>query len=356
MLMVGFDLGKRKSWIVVEDEDGKIIRDRKVETSAAALIEFFRGLGKCEILLEASTSSEHVARLLTELGHVVHIADPNFGPMYARRNKSLKTDRRDAHALLDALKLHAFRLVARRSDNELLIKTLLTSRTSLVRSRTKLINGTRAAMQRFGIVEDKSRALGYADSVRRDCSNEALREILEPTLCTLDETSRRIAQLDEALMRSELANHPMVAKFEEIPGVGRITALAFIYAISDVKRFDNSAGVAAYLGMVPSINASGDREHRGGITRCGDVVARTLLHDAAMHIMRSNDPRVASLRNWAHDLQQRRGGKKKGGHNIARSALARRLARLMYAMWRDGTDFKPELTAPPKMEGQANAA
>jgi transposase len=355
MLMVGFDLGKRKSWIVVEDA-GKIVRDRAVPTKRDALVEFFRGLGKCEILLEASTSSEWVARLLTELGHVVHVADPNFGPMYSRRNKSLKTDRRDAHALLEALKLTAYREAPRRSDDELLIKALLSSRTALVRIRTKLINRTRATLQRFGIVEEKSDAEGYADSVRRDCRDDRLREILEPTLRAMDETSKQIAQLDTMLLESELANHPMVAKYEQIPGVGRITALAFIYALGDAKRFQNGDGVAAYLGVVPSITASGEHEFRGGITKCGDVAARTLLTEAAMHIMRSNDPCVAALRKWALDLQARRGGKKKGGHNIARSALARRLARIMYAMWRDGKDFKPELTAPPTMEDQAKAA
>jgi transposase len=348
MLMVGFDLGKRKSYMVVEDEQGRVVFDGKLKTKVAELQRIFGALARqCTVLLEASTSSEWVARVLERMGHVVVVADPNFGPMYAQRDKTLKTDRRDAYALLMALKLKAYKHVVRRSDDEMLTKAILSSRTALVRSRTRLVNRTRATMQRFGLDDDEDApAFEYADSVRRDCSFEPLLEVLEPTLRALDGLTREIEVLDEVLS-AKAAKNPVVPKLTQIPGVGPITALAFVYAISDVKRFDDGDKVAAYLGMVPMIRASGAFEFRGGITKRGDRCARSLLHEAAMSIMRSKDPRVSELQLWALDLQQRRGGKKKGGHNIAKSALARRLARIMFAMWRSGQDYRPELTADP---------
>lgn len=354
MLMVGFDLGKRKSWVIIEDEHGKVLFDKKAATTRAGLQAIFGGCGPSKILLEASTSSEWVARFLEAMGHVVLVVDPNFGPMYAHTDKRLKTDRRDAHALLYALKVGAFRLAVRRSEEEMLIKSLLSSRDVLVRNRVKLINRTKATLQRFGILDDVEKPNSYADSVRRDCTSDRLLAGLEPSLCVLDGLSREISKLDEAL-EAEAAKNPLAVRLEQIPGVGKITALAFVYAVSDVKRFQSADAVAAYLGLVPNIVASGEHEFRGGITKRGDSVARALLHGAAMMIMRSKDPSVADLRAWALALAQRRGGKKKGGHGIARSALARRLARIMFAMLRDDTNFKAELTAAPSREEAAAA-
>src|SRR5581483_805413 len=111
------------------------------------------------------------------------------------------------------------------------------------------------------------------------------------------------------------------------------------------KRFDNANRVAAYLGLIPSMKASGDMEKRGGITKRGDRAARTLVHGSALAIMASKDPDAQPLQRWALELSRRRGGKKNGGNAKARSALARRLARILYAMWRDNKPFKSELTA-----------
>jgi len=355
MLMVGFDLGKRKSWVTIEDSDGKILVDKKVPTTREALAKIFGGIGPCTVLLEASTSSEWVARFLEGLSHTVLVADPNFGPMYAHADKHLKTDRRDAHALLFAVKVGAYRLTVRRSDEDMLIKTLLASRSTLVGNRVKLINRTRATLQRFGIVEESSAPEGYADSVRRDCGSDRLLAALEPSLRALDALTKEIFELDQVL-EAEAGKNPIAVRLDRLPGVGRVTALAFVYALSDVKRFPSADAAAAYLGLVPSMNASGEREFRGGITKHGDCVARALLNNAALHIMRSKDPSVRALHDWALALAQRRGGKKKGGNSIARSALARRLARIMFAMWRDGTDFTAERTAPLSIKQEVAAA
>lgn len=347
MNRVGFDLGKRKSWVVMRGADGKIILDEKVFTTHKDLTAVFASHGPCTILMEASTSSEWVARHLESLGHDVIVADPNFQPMYAHIDKRLKTDQRDAHALEFALGVLAFHPAVRRSDEELFLKAMLSSRDQLVRQRTKLINRTKATLQRFGVLGlgESCEPESVADEVRRDCSIERLREILEPSLRMLDALSCEIKLFDEQLA-IEAERHPVAKKLDRIPCVGPITSLAFVLAISDVERFKSGDEVASYLGLVPSIFASGDHESRGGITKRGDVVARTLLVGAALNIMRSKDPAVRTLRDWANDVSRRRGGKKKGGNSIAKCALARRLARIMFAMWRDETSYNAVRTGP----------
>jgi transposase len=357
MKMVGFDLGKSKSHVVVEDESGNVIFNKKINTKRADLIDVFRRFSECKILMEASTSSEWVARLLEGMGNEVIVADPNFGPMYAQRDKKQKTDERDAHALLQALKLSAFRRSVRRSDRELVIKAQLNARTSLVRNRTKLLSYTRAVLQRFGYEHcEKTSPETLVDSLRRNCTEQRLLELLEPVFVVIDATTKQIKLLDEQL-EAEADKEPVVKKLEEVPGVGKLVALAFVHAISDVKRFDDGDKVAAYLGLVPSIKASGNMESRGGITKRGDAAARTLLHTAALQIMDSKDPRARSLQVWAEGISHRRGGKKNGGNAKARSALARRLARILFAMWRDNTPFKADLTAhKERISSTANAA
>jgi len=357
MFMVGFDLGKRKSWVVIGDVEGNIHLDRKLFTTPEDLTAIFGGREHCTVLMEASTSSEWVARYVESLGHDVIVADPNFQPMYAHLDKRLKTDQRDAHGLLFALRVGAFRVAVRRSNDELLLKVMLSSRDQLVRQRTKLINRTKATLQRFGIlgIGETCEPESFADEVRRDCSHEQLRENLESSLRVLDALSGEIGQLDTRLT-SEAERHPVARQLDQIPAIGPITALAFVHALSDVKRFKTADEVASYLGLVPSIFASGETESRGGITKRGDVVARSLLVGAALNIMRSKDPAVRPLRDWANDLARRHGGKKKGGNSIAKCALARRLARIMFAMWRDQTPFKAEKTRAVSTTTEALAA
>lgn len=340
MNIVGFDLGKRKSWVVIRSDDGELLLDKKVFTTPEDLSTAFAGHGECTILMEASTSSEWVARHLESLGHTVIVADPNFQPMYAYLDKRLKTDQRDAHSLQFALGVGAFRPAVRRSDEELHLKAMFSSRDQLVRQRTKLINFAKARLQRVGVlgIGDTCEPESFSDEVRRDCLLDQVRDLLEPSLRVLDVLSGEIKLFDEQLA-AEAECHPVAKHLDQIPGVGPITALAFVHAISDVKRFTSGDQVASYLGLVPSLFSSGESESHGGITKRGDVVTRALLVGAALRIMHSKDPAARNLREWASDLSRRRGGKKKGGNSIAKCALARRLARIMFAMWRDGTSY-----------------
>ncbi len=93
-----------------------------------------------QILIEAFTDSEGVARCLEALGHAVIVADPNFAPMYATRTRKVKTDRRDARALVDACVLGVYRLAHRLSDPQRHVRGRLLVRDAVVRTRTRYIS------------------------------------------------------------------------------------------------------------------------------------------------------------------------------------------------------------------------
>lgn len=118
------------------------------------------------------------------------------------------------------------------------------------------------------------------------------------------------------------------------PGIGPVTALAYVASLDDVTRFASAHQVAAYLGLVPSEHSSGERQHRGRITKRGNPRVRWLLVEAGWRILRSRDPEAAALRAWAERIATRR------GKRIAVVALARRLAGILFAMWRDRSAYQ----------------
>ena len=115
-----------------------------------------------------------------------------------------------------------------------------------------------------------------------------------------------------------------------IPGVGQLTALAFVAAIDDPTRIRRSRDVGAYLGLVPRRYQSGEVDYTGRISKCGDRRVRILLYEAA-NVMLTRYKGQLKLKDWAFAIAKRR----------TRIALARRLAIIMHAMLRDGTEFVP---------------
>jgi transposase len=117
------------------------------------------------------------------------------------------------------------------------------------------------------------------------------------------------------------------------PGVGPITALGFHATVDEVGRFRNAGALSAYLGLVPHEASSGERQHRGSITKVGPPRIRALLVQACWTIWRS-PASSGALHAWVHRLAARR------GKGVAIVALARRLARILFAMWRDARGFE----------------
>ena len=130
-----------------------------------------------------------------------------------------------------------------------------------------------------------------------------------------------------------VANDTAVKRLTTLPSIGPITASAFVAALDDVSRFAGAGQVTSYLGLVPREYSSGERQHRGRILRSAHPHVQSLLVQAAWRLSRSSSPDTAGLRTWAQAITRRRGKK------IAMVALARRLARILFAMWRDASEY-----------------
>src|SRR5207249_2950900 len=135
---------------------------------------------------------------------------------------------------------------------------------------------------------------------------------------------------------------PSVALLMTAPGIGAVTASALVATIDDVQRFASAHQFEAYLGLVPGERSSGELRRIGPITKAGNRRARWLLVEAAWRILRSKDPASAPLRAWARPIAARRGPR------IAAVALARRLAGILYAMWRDSVPYDARKVRRPR--------
>ena len=142
-----------------------------------------------------------------------------------------------------------------------------------------------------------------------------------------------MAALPDARLEATVASNPVVQRLTTAPGVGPVIATAFVVTLDEAGRFGGAHQVESYLGLVPSEDSSADRHRRGHVTKGGNPRMRWLLVQAAWAARRSRRTDAADLRAWANQLATRRGAR------IASVALARRLAGILFAMWRDQTTF-----------------
>src|SRR3989475_6896074 len=147
---IGIDVHKVESQICILTESGEVV-ERRIRTQRERFAAVLGERPRAKVLIEASTESEWVARCLEELGHEVVVADPNFAPMYASRTRKVKTDRRDARALLEACRLGAYRPAHRLSEAQRHVRAHLAIREALVRTRSRYISLVRALLRREGL-------------------------------------------------------------------------------------------------------------------------------------------------------------------------------------------------------------
>jgi len=117
--------------------------------------------------------------------------------------------------------------------------------------------------------------------------------------------------------------------------------LAYVSTVEDSARFARSRSVGAHMGLTPRQHQSGEVDRNGRSSECGDTLARTLLHEAAV-VLLTRVKRASRLKDWAQALAKRSGPGK------ARVALARKLSvsgepfgsTILHSIWKTGKPFR----------------
>jgi transposase len=330
MVYGAIDLHMRYSQIRIVDGDGAVLRDQRVLTTRERLTRTFHGFGGMRILVETGTESEWVAQALEAAGHAVIVADPNYAPMYGDLTRRVKTDRRDVAALVEANRRGWYRPAHRSSAAQRETKQILRSRRFLVQTRSGAVSLLRSLLRQEGYRLGTGSCQTVPARVARLAVAPALAETLAP-LCRQIAALTTEMQAMDARLQTRTASDAIIARLRSVPGIGLIVATTFRAFVDRHERFGHAGQVSAAIGLVPREDSSAERRQRGHITQAGPRELRSLLIQAAWVCWRH--PGSGTLRAWGDRLAARR------GRRIAVVALARRLSRILFALWRDDTTF-----------------
>jgi transposase len=233
----------------------------------------------------------------------------------------------------------AYRPAHRLSDAQRHVRGRLTVRDALVRTRTGYISVIRARLRQDGWRVARGSADGFIRRVLALALPGRLLSELAPLLAVMRQVNQQLAYSDDRIAQVARVD-TRVERVQSVPSVGPVTAAAFVAALDDAGRFTRAHQVEAYLGLVPREWSSGEGQRRGRITKAGDRRVRSWLVQVAVSIRRVRHPATIALRDWAERLAARR------GRFIAVVALARRLAGILYALFRDGTRYDPTRVRP----------
>ncbi len=330
---VGMDVSLKDTSICVVDGNGVIVSEGTVISEPVVIAEFIeaRAGSAVRIGLETGPTATWLWHELRALGLAVICIDAR----HAKAALSLqinKSDRNDAVGLARIMQAGWYREVEVKSLPCHEVRAVLKSRAQLVKIKRDLENQIRGLLKNLGLRIGKAYGKVFRQRVEELVGDQPLLgEAVGPLLAVREIVIRQIATLHRKLLVLAQDNAES-RRFMTVPGVGPITALAFVTAIDDPTRFKRSRSVGAYLGLTPRRHASGEVDWTGRISKCGDRMVRSYLFEAA-GVLLTRVPQWCALKAWGHRLWKRIGFKK------AKVAVARKLAVILHRMWRDGTDF-----------------
>lgn len=337
---VAIDLGSKESQVCVRSEAGEVVAELRLPTRG--LSEFLGGRPKSRVVVETCNEAFRVADSAIAHGHEVRVVPATLVRSLGVGQRGLKNDERDARVLSEAscrINLPSVHIPSRRSRE---MKAICTSREVLVKSRTQIVSSIRS-YARSRLTKAIRATPESLPAKMRDAlleTEEGLPAHIERLVLVLESINQQIKAADEELGDVAAANE-ITARLMTVPGVGPVTAVRFVAAIDKVDRFENGSLVTSYLGLTPGENTTGFKTKRTRLTKAGAPQVRWALGQAAwsLFLRRKENP----MARWAKQVAERR------GRHVAITALARKLALVLFAMWRDGTTYREE-------EGQRVAA
>jgi len=335
MLLIGVDYHPSFQQIAFFEEETGEYGERQLHHSGGEAEQFYRDLQRrgirVRVGMEATGYSRWFERLLAELGFELCIGDP--AEIKAKRVKKQKTDRKDAQLLLRLMREDNFPRIWVPSSENRDLRQLLWHRHRLVQMRTRIMNQLQALAMNEGrrwktkLWSEQGRAelekLPLAPWASR--RRQELLDLLDRLHPTIDELT--------AAAEQEARKRPEVVRLMTHPGVGPLTALAYVLIIGTPERFHRGKQVGTYVGMIPSEDSSAGKQRLGHISKQGNSLLRFLLVEAAQAAARS---RPEWRRRYVHLAMRRH-------KSIAKVAMGRRLAVRLYWMWRNGCAYSPSL-------------
>jgi len=334
---VGLDVSLKEVSICVVDADGKVLNRASVPTEPDAIADYLaqEAPNAERVVHESGILATWLTRELERRDVPIICIDARMAhkALSARLNKS---DKADAEGLAQLARTGWFTKVHIRSEASDRMRALVAARERLIRMRKDLEAHIRGVLKTFGIrmgpVLRAHHRQGFRDQLAEAGASDPMLGLLAQTMIPIHKKLCASAEVlgDELMLVAK--QNTLARRLMTVPGVGPLVALNFIATIDDANRFRRSTDVGAFLGLTPRRYQSGEIERSGRISKCGDAEMRCLLVSAATSLM-TQVRRFSPLKSWAIRLSARKGFKK------AAVATARKIAVILHAIWRDGTEF-----------------
>jgi len=320
---IGLDIAKNVFQVYGADADGRALFNRKL--SRQELVGFFKRIPHCTVGVEACATSYYWARCIAELGHDVRLIHPRYVKPFVKRGK---TDASDAEAINEALTRRTMRFVPVKSAEQQASAMAFRTRDMFVRQRTQASNALRSHLSEMGIIAETGRpslkllmkAASDEDDIRLPPSARfALRQIVSH----IEFLQARIMELEREI-RSRARGDEVAKRLMTIPGVGPLIASAVRFLAPDPSSFKSARHFAAWIGLTPKSNSSGERHLMGHISKMGNAQLRFLMFSGAASVighLKSDDKS-----SWLGRLKQRRPFK------VVAVAMANKMARMIWAL------------------------
>lgn len=331
---MGIDLAKQVFQVHGIDTRGTVVLKKRLTRSA--LHTFMANLPPCRVGMEVCGSANYWSRRFRAYGHDVRLMGPQFVKPYVKSNKN---DCNDAEAICEAVSRPTMRFVAPKTVAQQDMQGLHRIRQRLVQSRTALINQIRGLLAEYGVTipQQAAQLRRRLPSILEDPANELTslgREIFGDLARELAELKARILHV-EARIKHLFAENDVCQRLAQVEGVGPLIATAMVASVSDPHAFKNGRQLAAWLGLVPRQQSSGNNTQRLlGISKRGDRYLRTLLIHGARAVVAHAPAKQDSRSRWIVEIQRRR------GTNRTCVAVANKNARILWALMAKGGMYR----------------
>lgn len=330
---LGIDLAKDVFQLHATDDRGKTVLTKRVKRHKLASV--IANLPSCQIGMEACGGAHYWARRFQDMGHDVKLMSPQFVKPYVKSNKN---DANDAAACCEAVTRPSMRFVPIKQIEQQDIQAIHRIRSRLISQRTRLTNQIRGLLAEYGIVI----AQGIASLKRKmpkilENTNRELTSLGERIFSELYEElgmlEKRIKECETRIQRIAQTDI-RCQQLQTIPGLGPITATAFLATVGDIGVFDRGRQLSAYLGLVPKQSSSGNKVRLLGISKRGDRYLRCLLVHGARSVIKNVYRKKDPYSRWIQTLIARCGIHK------AIVAVANKNARIAWALLKYQSKFE----------------
>lgn len=328
MLYSGIDLHKRTVVIATVDQTGKVLSEASLPTPRSAVARYFHELPEpTQATVEATSSWYWLRDLLDQQGVPLTLAHAKF--VKAIAYAKVKTDAVDA---LTLAQLHRADLIPRAhmmSPELRPLRDLLRTRLHLVEKRTSAKNSVQRLLEKYNVPE--------ADQLPDEVTLPA--SLYQEQIELLGDQILRI----EHQLQPELIPNPDVQRLLWIPGVGKVVALTLYLEIDGIERFDSVRQFFSYCRVVPGAHNSGGKS-RHVRRKDGNRYLKLALSHAAIRAVQYF-PEIKSF-------YQRKARQKNPA--IARTLVQKELARSVYIVLKEQTDFNHTFKGQPLSKRKAS--